>query len=248
MRLLLAALLLTLAAPAGAADCASAYANYEPDWAITRAQWDADCASGQKPADILRSRQQAFMAECAAYYRPFLAKARLEDWNLQVYCAQGAPGESKLSTMTGAPLRRPPPAPAVAAPALPLNPARRYYNSIDTLGTEMPKNWDKFPGGILNNAQLRAFTGISHSMYVNMAMSPPLCVLEVHTVLHVAGRCAPDEPYIDLIIDKGCTGRAATMRFTDENGRVLNCSQKAIDRTFSALDEAYNSGRAKVGK
>lgn len=248
MRLLLAALLLKLATPAAAADCASAYANYEPDWAITRAQWDADCSSGLKPAEILRARQQTFMAECSAYYRPFLDKARLEDWNLQVYCAQGAAGEAKLSTMTGAPLRRPPPAPAAAAPTLPLNPARRYYNSVDTMGTEMPKNWDKFPGGILNNAQLRAFTGISHSLYVNMAMSPPLCVLQVQTVLNVGGRCAPDEPYIALIVDKGCTGRAATMRFTDGAGKVLDCPQKAIDRTFSALDEAYNAGRAKSGK
>lgn len=248
MRLLLAALLLRLAAPAGAADCASAYANYEADWAITRAQWDADCASGLKPADILRGRQQAFMAECAAYYRPFLAKARVEEWNLQVYCAQGAAGEAKLSGMTAAPLRRPPPAPAAAAPSIPLNPARRYYNSVDTLGTELPKHWDKFPAGILNNAQLRAFMGVSHSIYVNMAMSPPLCVMSVEVLSSVSGRCGPDEPYIKLIVDKGCTGRIATMRLTDERGRELKCGQKKIDEIYAVLDAAYTEGRAKIGK
>lgn len=248
MRLLIAALLLKLATPAEAADCASGYANYEADWAITRSQWDADCASGLKPEDILRSRQQAFMADCAAYYRPFLAKARLEEWNLQVYCAQGAAGEGKLSVMTGAPLRRPPPAAAsaVLAPAIPLNPARRYYNSIDTLGTEMPKNWDGLPAGILNNSQLRSFMGVSHSIYVNMGM--PLCVMTVANLSIVSGRCGPGEPYIKLIVDKGCTGRASTMRLTDEKDRVLKCGQKKIDEIFSALDAAYNEGRSKIGK
>lgn len=250
MRLLLAALLLKLATPAGAADCASGYADYETDWAITRSQWDADCASGLKPADILRSRQQAFMADCAVYYRPFLAKARLEEWNLQVYCAQGALGEGKLSGMTGAPLRRPPPAPASASlpPGIPLNPARRYYNSIDTLGTELPKNWSSFPAGILNNPQLRAFTGVSHTIYVNMGMSPPLCVMTVSVLSIVSGRCGPDEPYIKLMVDKGCTGRVSTMRLTDEDGRTLKCGQKKIDEIFSALDAAYNEGQPKVGK
>lgn len=246
MGLLIAGLLLRLAAPAAAADCASGYANYEAEWAITRAQWDADCASGLKAEDILRTRQQAFMADCAAYYRPFLAKARLEEWNLQVYCAQGAAGEGKLSGMAGAPLRRPPEAPAAAAPAVPLNPARRYYNSVDTLGTELPKNWDAFPAGILNNSQLRAFTGVSHTLYVNLGM--PLCVMKVEVLSIVSGRCGPGEPYIKLVVDKGCTGRVSTMRLTDEKGRELKCGQKKIDEIYSALDAAYTEGRPKAGK
>lgn len=246
MGLLIAGLLLRLAAPAAAADCASGYANYEAEWAITRSQWDADCASGLKPADILRSRQQAFMAECAAYYRPFLAKARLEEWNLQVYCAQGAAGEGKLSGMAGAPLRRPPEPPAAAAPAVPLNPARRYYNSVDTLGTEL-KNWkDVLPAGIIDNSQLRAFLGVSHAIYVNLGM--PLCVMEVKTLVSVSGRCGPGEPYIKLIVDKGCTGRVSTMRISGENGRELKCGQKRIDEIYGALDAAYTETRPKAGK
>lgn len=239
---------LLLAAPAGAADCASAYANHEADWAITREQWNADCASGLKPNDILRTRQQTFMNECAAHYRPFLAKARLEDWNLQVYCAQGAAGEAKLSSMAGAPLRRPPPAAKDAPAALPLTEARRYYNSVDTLGSELPKNWHAFPGGIVNNPQLRAFLGISHDMYVNLAANPALCVMSVNTVLQVGGRCGPDEPYIRRIVDKGCTGRIATMSVTGPSGEALNCSQKKIDEIYAALDAAYTAGRPKAGK
>ncbi|MCM2304684.1 MAG: hypothetical protein NDJ72_08275 [Elusimicrobia bacterium] len=245
MRHLIAALLLWLAAPAAAADCASAYANYEADWAITRAQWDADCAKGLKPAEILRARQQTFMAECAAHYRPFLAKARLEDWNLQVYCAQGAAGEAKLSGMTGAPLRRPP---APKEPDIPLNAARRYYNSVDTLGTEVPKNWDQFPGGILNSPTLRSFMGVSHDLYVNLAMSPPLCAMTLRNLANVSGRCGPGEPYIRLIVDKGCTGRVATMRVTDENGREMKCAQSRIDEIYSVLDAAYTAGRSRNGK
>lgn len=242
------ALLLAISAPAAAADCVSSYANYEADWAITRAQWDKDCASGLKPAEILRARQQSFMAECSAYYQPFLAKANLPEWNLQVHCAQGAAGEAKMSAMTGAPLRRPPPAPKEAPPAAPLTPARRYYNSVDTLGGEVPKNWSSLPGGIVNNAQLRAFMGVSHDLYVNLAASPPLCVMSVNVIngLAVGSRCG--ESSIQLVVDKGCTGRLATMRVSDAEGRELKCEQKKIDEIYGALDAAYTQGRPKAGK
>ncbi len=248
MRPLLVAVLLH-AVTARAADCASGYANYETAWAITQAQWDADCSSGQKPDEILKKRQQAFMDECAAYYRPFLAKARLEEWNLQVYCAQGAAGEGKLSAMTSAPLRRPPPTPKDTAPAAPLTPGRRYYNSVDTLGSELPRNWTDLPGGILNNPQLRAFSGISHTMYVNLAMRPPLCIMDVTgSIAIVSGRCGPDEPYIKMIVDKGCTGKIANMTFTDEQKRPMRCGQTRVDEIFTALDAAYTQGRSRNGK
>lgn len=259
MRALLVAILLKVASPASAAkaDCPAAYKNFEPEWAITRAEWGADCASGKKPEDILRRRQQDFMTACADFYRPRLAKAKLEEWNLQVYCAQGATGEAKLSSMTGAPLRRPTEASiaaeaaaaaAAAVAAMPPNPAKGYYHSVDTLGSEWPKGWNDLPGGMLNNSMLRVFSGASHTMYVNLAMNPPRCVMAANNGLHIDTICAPGLPRIMMVVDVGCTGLVKTMTITDEKKRALKCPQAKIDHIYALLDAAYTEGRAKIGK
>jgi hypothetical protein len=229
-------------APAQTPDCAASYANYEADWAITRAQWDADCAAGRKPDEILRSRQQTFMTDCAAYFQPFLAKAKVEDWNLQVYCAQGASGENKLSAMTGAPSRRAPPAPSAPRPPPAINPssnpAAHFYSLIDTTCGPLPRQFaDELPKGL--SPQSHFYGTLMYKMYVSKVSRPPLCLLE-HINVMGHGRCDPNTyVYVDKISDAGCTGKLATMTLTDAHGNPVDCSQRQIDSLFSDIEKEY---------
>jgi hypothetical protein len=250
--LLLAALAWGPAAPARAAnpDCGASYkADDEAAWAITRGQWDSDCAAGLAPDDILRKRQKTFMDECAAYYRPFLVKASVPDWNLQVYCAQGAAGENALSAMSGAPPRRAPPAPpappaaeARKAPGPAANQATRFYNLIDTAGAPYPEKLiDLLPKELSLTPLLRYNGTHEYEIFVARDRRPPLCILHLEVFVGVPVRCG-EETYMSDLYDSGCTGRVSSMRIVGQGagGKVpKHCTQKQVDVVFAALEDRF---------
>lgn len=226
---------------ASSIDCSSSYEDRFADWTITRAQWDADCAVGRKPEEILRQRQRLFMEDCAAYYRPYLAKAKVEDWNLGVYCAEGAAGERKLSTMSGAPPRLAPPAPPESPAATAnkpgasfANPAVHFYNLIDTTGSVLPITLaETLPPGLEMSPQLRYYGTIEYRIYVSQTRRPPLCVLMIDSIEYSTPRC-----YVRSAYDEGCTGRLSTMRLTTDSS-APECGQKQIDKLYSRLEATY---------
>jgi hypothetical protein len=108
--LLLAAAFL-LPSPARASEdeaaCRSAYSpDYAAVWRLAREDWDKGCAARTRSGDILRDAQRVFMDACVKRFPP---RADLPAFEVQVQCARGTVGETRLAP--------PPPAPsAVVAP------------------------------------------------------------------------------------------------------------------------------------
>lgn len=100
-----AALLLLLASPALAREsveaCRAAYLpSYAAEWRISRGDWDDACAAGRSAPEALRERQRLFIESCVARFPPHAA---LTAFDVQVQCARGVAGESRLGPPPGEP-------------------------------------------------------------------------------------------------------------------------------------------------
>lgn len=105
MRPLSAALLLLCWAPpatAQAPGCSSAWQEkYGADWDFSREKWDAVCVRGDVPRDALRAAQDAFIKACVERFATVAEQKKLAPGMTMALCAQGKPGESQLTAMTG---------------------------------------------------------------------------------------------------------------------------------------------------
>lgn len=236
--------------------CGAAYDEaYQASWAISREQWNADCATGTKPEDILRQQQKRAMEDCRRYFAPYADKAKVADWNLGVYCAQGPAGESTLATMTGAPSRRSSastPAPTVKTsnvfpgrdPAV--NQARRVYNQVETEGSLLPNRFvpPNFapPSQALPAGRIRYRATSTFEVYIPMQTENPICVTLCIGINNL-------KPFLQLW-DQGCTGRVETMTFSYgvAGQKLQKYRQEEIDAAFAEIEKILNSSRSEFNK
>ena len=102
MLLELALALASLAAAAPTVpECQGMYKDeYLEQWELQRAGWDADCATGREPAEVLRLRQLLFQANCR---KDFTGKAGVRADLIDAFCAQGVSGRRRLKAQLSMP-------------------------------------------------------------------------------------------------------------------------------------------------
>ena len=97
-------LLLALLATPSRADCRTEYSDsYASDWGLSRTDWEASCRNGEQPSDILRRRQAAAMASCAARFQGKVKEGKVQSFEVSVACARGRTGEASLASRLGVP-------------------------------------------------------------------------------------------------------------------------------------------------
>lgn len=224
-------------APAPDGDCASAYdAAYEKQWRLPRSRWEKDCEEGRTPKDILKDRQGDFVHECRFYYANNKGDSKIPDWKIQTECAQGEPGERRLSQLTGAPFREPP------KPKVP--PARRLYKVVEAHGLVSKTPMDLLPPGKPH----RYLPIAPFKVWRLDSENSPVCVIDTKRLdpetLAAPMICADGSSMPRFIVDTGCTGLRESMSFKNivRADPPETCDQADIDRLAAGIEKVLIKG------
>ncbi|MBI5201851.1 MAG: hypothetical protein HY925_09725 [Elusimicrobia bacterium] len=157
-------LVLALAPSAWAAptvpECQGMYKDeYQEQWELPRAAWDADCATGREPPDVLRLRQALFQTNCR---KDFAGRQDVRLDLVDAFCAQGTAGRRRLKAQ----LNMPPeglPASAIgaAAPGAPKPLGKPGDQGMGPFSESVERAKQRWGGGICMNAM------VYYSLYRN---------------------------------------------------------------------------------
>lgn len=143
-------------APAAAAaptvaECQGLYKDeYAEVWELPRASWDADCATGREPPEVLRLRQALFQQNCR---KAFAEQPGVRLDLIDAYCAQGVAGRRKLRAQLNMPPEGLPPS-AIGAESAPTAESKPGEQGMGPLAESVERARARWGKGICMNAMV----------------------------------------------------------------------------------------------